>query len=80
MRLFARTLRSSDRSEDLVCRFGGEEFGEEFVVIFPRRTAAEASDALRRTREEPVVAIAKGNAPGFTVSYGVTERQPGVPR
>jgi diguanylate cyclase (GGDEF)-like protein len=69
LRLFARTLRSSVRSEDLVCRFGGEEF----VVIFPRLAAAEASDALRRTQEELLVAIAKGNVPAFTVSYGVTD-------
>ena len=69
LRLFARTLRSSVRSEDLVCRFGGEEF----VLIFPRLTAAEASDVLRRTQEELLVAIAKGNVPSFTVSYGVTD-------
>lgn len=69
LRLFARALRSSVRSEDLVCRFGGEEF----VVVFPQRTAAEASDALRRTQEELLIATAKSNVPGFTVSYGVTD-------
>lgn len=69
LRLFSRTLRGSVRSEDLVCRFGGEEF----VVVFPRITAAEASDALRRTQEELLVAIAKSNVPAFTVSYGVTD-------
>jgi diguanylate cyclase (GGDEF)-like protein len=69
LRLFARTLRSSVRSEDLVCRFGGEEF----VVVFPSRTAAEAGAVLRRTQEELLVATAKGNVPGFTVSYGVAD-------
>jgi len=69
LRLFARTLRSSVRSEDLVCRFGGEEF----VVVFPSRTAAEASSALHRAQEELLVATAKGNIPAFTVSYGVTD-------
>jgi diguanylate cyclase (GGDEF)-like protein len=69
LRLFARTLRSSVRSEDLICRYGGEEF----VVAFPRRTAAEAAAALRRTQEELLVATAKGNVPPFTVSYGVTD-------
>lgn len=69
LRLFARTLRSSVRAEDLVCRFGGEEF----VVVFPRRSAAEAADVLRRAQEELLVAVAKGNVPAFTVSYGVTD-------
>lgn len=69
LRLFARTLHGSVRSEDLVCRFGGEEF----VVVFPRLTAAETSDALRRTQEELLVGVAKSNVPGFTVSYGVTD-------
>lgn len=69
LRLFARTLRASVRSEDLVCRFGGEEF----VLVFPRLTATEASQVLRRTQEELLVATAKGNVPGFTVSFGVTD-------
>jgi diguanylate cyclase (GGDEF)-like protein len=69
LRLFARTLRSSVRGEDLVCRFGGEEF----VVVLPRRSAAEAGDALRRIQEELLVAINLANLPPFTASYGVTD-------
>lgn len=69
LRLFARTLRSSVRSEDLVCRFGGEEF----VVVLPRRSASEAADVLRRVQEELLVAINQANLPPFTASYGVTD-------
>ena len=69
LRLFARALRSSVRGEDLVCRFGGEEF----VVVFPRCTSQAAGGILRRMQEELLVAIAQGNVPGFTVSYGVTD-------
>ena len=69
LRLFARTLRASVRTEDLVCRFGGEEF----VLVFPGLAGAEAASALRRTQEDLLVATAKGNVPGFTVSYGVTD-------
>jgi len=74
LRLFARTLRGSVRGEDLICRFGGEEF----VVVFPKRSAAEAADALRRVQEELLVAIAKANVPGFTVSYGITDSSQAV--
>jgi diguanylate cyclase (GGDEF)-like protein len=69
LRLFARVLRASVRSEDVVCRFGGEEF----VLVFPGRTATEAGTALRRTQEELLVATARSNLPTFTVSYGVTD-------
>ena len=69
LRLFARVLRASVRSEDLVCRFGGEEF----VVVLPGRTASEAGSVLARMQAELLLAIGQGNVPGFTVSYGITD-------
>jgi diguanylate cyclase (GGDEF)-like protein len=74
LRLFSRTLERSLRTDDFVCRFGGEEF----VVIFPERTAAEAASALNRVREELLVVVAAGAAPAFTVSFGVAHSEEGT--
>ena len=64
----ARTLQTTFRSEDVVARFGGEEF----VILFPNRTTTEAAAALERVREQLVLAIAAGPVPGFTASFGVS--------
>jgi diguanylate cyclase (GGDEF)-like protein len=69
LRLFSRVLQRSLRAEDIVSRYGGEEF----VVVFPDRTAAQAAAALERMQEQLVVALAEGSVPGFTVSYGITD-------
>jgi diguanylate cyclase (GGDEF)-like protein len=67
LRLFAQALKGSLREEDLVCRFGGEEF----VVVFPDLEPDLAANALDRVREELLIAIARGTVPGFTVSFGL---------
>jgi diguanylate cyclase (GGDEF)-like protein len=67
LRLFAQTMQSAVRDDDLVCRFGGEEF----VVVFPGAGAEVAARALDRVREELLVAVARGTVPGFTVSFGL---------
>lgn len=74
LRLSVRTLRSSLRADDLVCRFGGEEL----VIVLPWRSRTEAAAGLQRVSEELLVAIAKGNVPPFTVSYGVTDSAHGT--
>ncbi|NQV06748.1 GGDEF domain-containing protein [bacterium] len=68
LRLFARTMRSTLRADDLLSRYGGEEF----VIVFPDRTTEQAAGALRRIQEELVVALAAGTVPGFTASFGLT--------
>ena len=69
LRLFTRVLTSSLRAEDIISRYGGEEF----VIVFPDQTASQAAAALRRMQEELIVALSDGTVPGFTVSYGVTD-------
>jgi diguanylate cyclase (GGDEF)-like protein len=68
LRLFARTTLRVLRSEDLVCRYGGEEF----VFVFPDRTVEEGVAALERLRQEVLLALTAGSVPGFTASFGVT--------
>jgi diguanylate cyclase (GGDEF)-like protein len=69
LRAFSQTMRAALRDDDLICRFGGEEF----VILFPRRTAIEAARALARVQEELLVSVARGTTPAFTVSFGVAQ-------
>lgn len=67
LRLFARVMRNALRDNDLISRFGGEEF----VVVLPEVGAAQAATILQRAQEELLVAVAQSNLPPFTVSFGV---------
>jgi diguanylate cyclase (GGDEF)-like protein len=67
LRLFAETLRSTLRADDIVCRHGGEEF----AVILPGCSAQEASALLERVREQLRRAALESGLPGFTASFGV---------
>jgi diguanylate cyclase (GGDEF)-like protein len=73
LRLFARVLRDSLRSSDIVSRYGGEEF----AVAFPDCSCAEASRALNSVRAQLDAAITVGGLPKFTASFGITEAEPG---
>lgn len=67
LRAFSQTLRAALREDDIVCRYGGEEF----VILFPRRSTDEAAAALERVQEELLLAAAGGTIPAFTASFGV---------
>ncbi|MEX1007613.1 MAG: sensor domain-containing diguanylate cyclase [Acidimicrobiia bacterium] len=67
LRVFAETLRHVLRSDDLACRYGGEEF----VILLPRVGAHEAIDAMERIRRELAHKTGRGEAPSFTASFGV---------
>jgi diguanylate cyclase (GGDEF)-like protein len=69
LRLFSRLLRETVRSDDLVCRYGGEEF----VVAFPGESIDVAARVLARVQENLVLALTAGSVPKFTVSFGVAE-------
>jgi diguanylate cyclase (GGDEF)-like protein len=69
LRVFAETLRESVRSEDLVCRYGGEEF----TILLPRVDLAGAIEVMERVREALAKTTRRGDVPTFTASFGVAE-------
>ena len=73
LRLFARVLRESLRSSDVASRYGGEEF----AIAFPDCSTADAARVLNTVRAQLDAAITVGGLPKFTVSFGVTESEPG---
>lgn len=68
LRLFARSLRTNLRPDDLAGRYGGEEF----VVLLPHTDLAEARKALDRLRVTLAGDIAGSGGVPFTASWGVT--------
>ena len=73
LRLFSRVLRDALRSSDIVGRYGGEEF----AIAFPDCSAVDAIRALNTVRSHLDAAITVGGLPKFTVSFGITEAEPG---
>lgn len=67
---FARTLRQTLRTEDAVCRYGGDEF----VAILPEIDGAEAFSAAERlvaTASEVTVVAPDGSRAKASVSVGM---------
>jgi diguanylate cyclase (GGDEF)-like protein len=56
--------------EDLVCRYGGEEF----VILFPNRSANNAAKALNRVQQELLVSVAGG--PPTSANWAVANSNP----
>ncbi|MCL1143559.1 diguanylate cyclase [Shewanella gaetbuli] len=70
LQVLARCLNETVRSEDIICRYGGEEF----VVLLPQATDIEAKEIAERMQQ----AIANSTLqfkdkllPSFTLSIGV---------
>ena len=74
IRLFARTMRSALRNNDLICRYGGEEF----VIALPDLGIEKATRALYRVQENLALALSSGTVPPFTASFGVVTSYPGA--
>jgi diguanylate cyclase (GGDEF)-like protein len=73
LRLFADTLRASLRSEDLLCRHGGEEF----ALVLPGCDVVDACTALEGVRIQLVDALRAAGLPRYTASFGVVVAAPG---
>jgi diguanylate cyclase (GGDEF)-like protein len=69
IRVFAKTLRDALRTNDLICRWGGEEF----LVVLPHADLAVAELLTERIREVLVLTLTSGTTPFFTTSAGVAE-------
>jgi len=69
LRLFAQTLRSLVRHDDLVGRQGGEEF----AIVLPGSTAEQARAVLEQVRRGLVDAVRAAGLPPFTASFGIVE-------
>ncbi len=64
---FSDALREACRADDVVGRWGGEEF----VAVFVGTTLEEARDILERLREQLAEKLTNANTPRFTSSFGV---------
>jgi diguanylate cyclase (GGDEF)-like protein len=69
LRLFAEVLRSSFRTQDLICRHGGEEF----LIALPTCTTEQARHALDGLRARLDAALTVAGMPQFTVSIGAID-------
>ena len=69
LRAFAAALRAEVRPDDIVCRYGGEEF----VVVLPRCSAEDAQRVFQRVQKRVGMIGDDGRLPRFTASYGVTD-------
>ncbi|HEY7107503.1 MAG TPA: diguanylate cyclase [Acidimicrobiia bacterium] len=69
LRVFADALKSAVRDEDVVGRYGGEEF----VLAFPDCSLAEAYTILERIREHLDTATRGSGLPAVTASFGLVQ-------
>lgn len=69
LKIFAKTLEKSIRHEDIVGRFGGEEF----VIALPNTNIEQALNAAERIRQKIEKMKVKAINGNITASLGITE-------
>ena len=69
LRILSRTMRQSVRDQDLLARWGGEEF----VLLLPGLSSLQAVEILERLRANLTIEEATGAIPPFTISFGVCD-------
>jgi len=74
LKTVANALRQSARTQDLVCRYGGEEV----VVICPDADLKSASQCAERLRQKvsELKLASRSSSFSLTISVGVAERRP----
>lgn len=68
---YADLMKSRTRSEDLVARFGGEEF----IILLPLTDEHEAFDCAEKIREALSALDLAGNGHRVTASFGISRYQ-----
>lgn len=74
LRVFAEVMQASVRAEDLVARFGGEEF----ALLLHGANPTVAVETAERVREALALNLTAGDTPQFTASFGVVESSQGT--
>lgn len=69
LKLLVDVLRGCIRHDDLLCRYGGEEF----LLILPGLDIGAATAMLQRCRSELPMACSHAGLPEFTISAGIAD-------
>ena len=67
LKQFSAVMKAVLRTDDLIARWGGEEF----VAVFVGATVDEASNVLNRVRKALAAHLDKAETPRFTSSFGI---------
>lgn len=69
LKLLVEVLHGCIRRDDLLCRYGGEEF----LLVLPGADVAAAMSMLQRCRAELPMACSRAGLPTFTISAGIAD-------